>query len=179
MGMNSRWNAAFKQTNKMDSRDVLMKCGTLLSFPRSSWSLYQRGVQIITIKVIDRYSGAKLDLASRFNMQRIKYPGMLTGFRCLYSSNLNISWWTKEGQRDIKWNMQRQNSIKREVVGGGKKIKKKTEPCRKSQVKNRGGGHALTQDWHTIHGSWFGFFNRLIFVCELRPRHPVLSLLLL
>lgn len=31
----------------------------------------------------------------------------------------------------------------------------------------------------TIHGSWFGFFDGLIFVGELRPRHPVLRLFLL
>lgn len=31
----------------------------------------------------------------------------------------------------------------------------------------------------TIHGSWFGFFNGLIFVSELRPGHPVLRLFLL
>lgn len=33
--------------------------------------------------------------------------------------------------------------------------------------------------WHTIHGSWFGFFNWLIFVGELCPCHPVLRLFLL
>lgn len=57
--------------------------------------------------------------------------------------------------------------------------KTNTENQRERRCSTCGRGHVLTQDWHTIHGCRFGFFNRLVFVSELCPRHPVLSLFLL
>lgn len=51
----------------------------------------------------------------------------------------------------------------------------KGEQIRKAEEKQQTGAW-----WrHTIHCSWFGFFNRLIFVGELCPCHPVLRLFLL
>lgn len=50
----------------------------------------------------------------------------------------------------------------------------KREQIRKAEEKQQ----ARAWWWHTIHGSRFGFFYRLIFVGELCPCHPVLRLFL-
>lgn len=77
--------------------------------------------------------------------------------------------WALNSILKLPWkNLGKKEKGETEVANG-----KKREQIRKAEKRQTG-----AERWHTIHGSWFGFFDRLIFVSELCPCHSVLRLLL-